>query len=104
MVRCVGELIDESGALHPIALATYVRLHDPRRAEVAFAVADDLHGRGVGTRLLERLATHASAAGIDEFVAEVLPQNAAMLGVFDDAGFDDSTRPSGRCRRGRVAP
>ncbi len=76
------------GRPRPVALATYVRLHDPRRAEVAFAVADDLHGRGVGTRLLERLAAHASESGIEEFVAEVLPQNHAMLGVFDDAGFE----------------
>jgi acetyl coenzyme A synthetase (ADP forming)-like protein len=39
-------------------------------------------------RLLERLAVHASEAAIEEFVAEVLPQNHAMLGVFDDAGFE----------------
>jgi acetyl coenzyme A synthetase (ADP forming)-like protein len=84
----LGELAGPGGTVRPVALATYVRLHDPRRAEVAFAVADDLHGRGVGTRLLERLAAHASEAGIEEFVAEVLPQNHAMLGVFDDAGFE----------------
>jgi acetyl coenzyme A synthetase (ADP forming)-like protein len=87
----LAELTDGEGMMRPVALATYVRLHDPRRAEVAFAVADSLHGRGVGTRLLERLAAHAAAAGIDEFVAEVLPQNRAMLRVFDDAGFE-STR------------
>ena len=57
---------------------------------MAFAVADDLHGRGIGTRLLERLAAHAAAAGIDELVAEVLPQNRAMLRVFDDAGFENA--------------
>ncbi len=84
----LGELADEAGVVRPVALATYVRLHDPLRAEVAFAVADDLHGRGIGTRLLERLAAHASSAGIDEFVAEVLSQNGAMLRVFDDAGFE----------------
>jgi len=84
----VGELADERGTRTPVALATYVRLHEPRRAEVAFAVADELHGRGIGTRLLERLAEHASAVGIEEFVAEVLPGNAAMLRVFDDAGFE----------------
>ncbi len=88
----LGELAGAEGAIRPVALATYVRLHDPRRAEVAFAVADDLHGRGVGTRLLERLAARASAAGIEEFVAEVLPQNHAMLGVFDDAGFETARK------------
>ena len=29
-----------------------------------------------------------SESGIEEFIAEVLPQNHAMLGVFDDAGFE----------------
>jgi acetyl coenzyme A synthetase (ADP forming)-like protein len=83
----VGELAGGDGTVRPVALATYVRLRDPNRAEVAFAVADELHGRGIGTRLLERLADHASAVGISEFVAEVLPDNRAMLRVFDDAGF-----------------
>ena len=91
------------GGARPVALATYVRLRDPRRAEVAFAVADELHGRGVGTRLLERLAAHAAAAGIEEFVAEVLPRNTAMLRVLDDAGFETSRTLAGRRRRGRVA-
>jgi acetate---CoA ligase (ADP-forming) len=91
----LGELADPSGGVRPVALATYVRLHDPRRAEVAFAVADQLHGRGIGTRLLERLAAHAAAVGIEEFVAEVLPQNAAMLRVFDDAGFESTRRLQG---------
>ena len=70
-----------------VAVATFVRLRDPKRAEVAFAVSDALQGRGVGTRLLERLAAHAADAGVEEFVAQVLPQNNAMLNVFADAGF-----------------
>src|SRR5690348_93036 len=84
----VGELADGTGNRRAVALATYVRLRDPHRAEVTFAVADELHGRGIGTRLLERLAEHAAEAGIEEFVAEVLPGNGAMLRVFDDAGFE----------------
>ena len=71
-----------------VALASYARLRDPRTAEVAFAVADELQGRGVGTRLLERLAERAAAAGIERFVAEVLAENNAMLAVFRDAGFE----------------
>ena len=70
-----------------VALANWVRLRDPRAAEVAFAVGDDYQRRGIGTRLLEQLAARAAEAGIEEFVAEVLHENAAMLGVFREAGF-----------------
>jgi acetate---CoA ligase (ADP-forming) len=70
-----------------VAVANWVRLRDPRLAEIAFAVGDDYQRRGIGTRLLEQLAARAAEAGIDEFVAEVLHENSAMLGVFRDAGF-----------------
>ncbi len=43
-----------------VAVAEYVRLRDARSAEVAFAVADTLHGRGIATRLLEQLAQRAA--------------------------------------------
>jgi acetyl coenzyme A synthetase (ADP forming)-like protein len=71
-----------------VALASYARLRDARTAEVAFAVADDLHGRGIATRLLERLAARAVVVGIEEFLAEVLLDNSAMLQVLADAGFE----------------
>jgi acetate---CoA ligase (ADP-forming) len=70
-----------------VALANWVRLRDPRAAEVAFTVADGYQRRGIGTRLLERLAQRAAEAGIEEFVADVLPENDTMLAVFRDAGF-----------------
>jgi acetyl coenzyme A synthetase (ADP forming)-like protein len=75
-----------------VALANWVRLRDPRCAEVAFVVADELQGLGAGTRLLEQLAETAAAAGIGTFLAEVLPGNQAMLRVFEDAGFAVSRR------------
>jgi acetyl coenzyme A synthetase (ADP forming)-like protein len=71
-----------------VAIANYVRLRDARTAEVAFAVADELQGRGIATRLLERLADVAASTGIEDFVAEVMAENAAMLRVFSDAGFE----------------
>jgi acetate---CoA ligase (ADP-forming) len=71
-----------------VALASYSRLRDPHVAEVAFAVADELQGRGVGTRLLEQLAKRAAAVGIERFLAYVLAENTAMLRVFRDAGFE----------------
>jgi acetyl coenzyme A synthetase (ADP forming)-like protein len=72
-----------------VALASYVRLRDARTAEVAFAVADEFQGRGIAMRLLERLASLAAAVGIDEFVAEVMSDNVAMLRVFAEAGFEE---------------
>ena len=70
-----------------VAVAGYERLADPKVAEVAFLVDDAHQGRGVGTLLLEHLAASAAAAGVERFVAETLADNAAMLGVFRDAGF-----------------
>src|SRR5437899_8913515 len=46
----------------PVGIARLVR--DGREAEVAFAVADDWQGKGVGTLLADRLAAEARAAGI----------------------------------------
>lgn len=59
----------------------------PEEAEVAFLVADQVHGLGVGTLLLEHLAAMARRSGIRWFTAEVLATNASMLRVFHDAGF-----------------
>jgi acetyl coenzyme A synthetase (ADP forming)-like protein len=84
----VGVLADEAGAERIVAVAEFMRLHDESSAEVAFAVADELQGRGIGTRLLEQLAVRAAATGIESFVAEVLPENTQMLSVFQSAGFD----------------
>ncbi len=70
--------------------AAYVKL-DEARAEVAVEVADALHGQGLGTILVERLARIAEARGVTQFVAEVLPENRRMLVVFKD-GFDATIR------------
>jgi len=83
----LGTLADDDGE-RVVAVANYVRLRDPAVAESAFAVADAEQGRGIGTRLLERLAARAAAVGIDRFVAEVLPENRSMLGVFEKVGFE----------------
>jgi acetate---CoA ligase (ADP-forming) len=77
-----------------VALANYIRLRDLGTAEVAFAVADELQGRGIATRLLEQLAAIAVAVGIKEFVAVVMSDNAAMLRVFAEAGFETTRETS----------
>ncbi len=70
------------------AVARWERdLADPTRAEVAFTVADDLQGRGLGSLLFRRLATLARSHGIATFDAEVLPDNEKMLRVFTRSGL-----------------
>lgn len=77
--------LDSHGAI--AGHAVYARLEDPTRAEVAVEIADRLHGQGLGTILIESLAAVAELRGVERFVAEVLPENRAMLSVFRD-GFD----------------
>ena len=69
-----------------VAHAAYIR-ETPDRAEVAFEVADDWHGRGIATVLLAHLSELATADGIDTFTAVVLPDNHRMIQVFRDSGF-----------------
>src|SRR5579859_6172568 len=69
-----------------IAHGMYVRTA-PRRAEVAFAVADDYQGRGLGTLLMGQMAESAQARGIDVFEAVVMPGNHRMLDMFRESGF-----------------
>ena len=83
----MATLAEEEGE-SVVAIANYVRLRDPALAEAAFAVADAHQRRGIGTRLLEQLAERAAGVGIESFVAEVLPGNQDMLGVFEAVGFE----------------
>lgn len=71
-----------------IGIGRYDRLEDPRQAEVAFNIADQHQGRGLGSILLEHLAAAAREHGIRQFTAEVLPSNRKMLDVFSEAGYE----------------
>ena len=71
-----------------VGVASYVPLPEqPERAEVAFAVADHMHHRGIATLLLEHLVSTARSGQITTFTAQTLTENKAMLGVFADAGL-----------------
>ena len=48
-------------------------------AEVAFMVAPEWQGAGLGTALQARLQEYAISRGVRGFVAEILPRNASML-------------------------
>lgn len=76
-----------------IAIGLYEGLQfdgKPTSAEVAFVVADEHQGRGLGPILLEHLAGAAAENGFTRFEAEVLSENPNMVAVFRDAGYQVS--------------
>jgi acetate---CoA ligase (ADP-forming) len=80
---------------HVIGIGSYFA-DSEASAEVAFAVGDEFHGRGIATALLERLALYGRDQNFEYFSASVLPENYEMLDVFRDSGFDvHSTTESG---------
>ena len=83
LVTTIGEDIEEK----IVAVGRYYRL--PRRdaAEVAFLVEDAYQGKGIGTHLLEQLASVATERGICLFQAEVLAENEQMMRVLKNSGF-----------------
>ena len=66
--------------------AMYVEI-EPRKAELALAVADAYQGRGLGTILLGQLAEAAAAAGYEALEAVVRPENHRMLQMLRESGF-----------------
>ena len=67
----------DSGRL--VGVARYVREKDPDVAEAAITVADDWHGRGLGTALLNEIAERAREEGVKRFTAYVLARNDDMI-------------------------
>ena len=66
----------------------------PGQAEIAFVVVDAYQGQGIGTILMRHLAVLARDAGLQELVAEVLPENTAMRKLFEKFGFRPNSKGS----------
>ena len=87
----VGEL---AGRL--VGVARYYRDEKTRdHAEVAFLIEDALQGRGIATRMLDRLAEIARDKNISTFDAYVLADNRKMMDVFMHTGFEVERRLDG---------
>jgi acyl-CoA synthetase (NDP forming)/GNAT superfamily N-acetyltransferase len=78
-----------------VGVGAYEPAGKPGLAEVAFAVPDDMHGRGIASLLLEHLVWQARQRGLRAFTAETLAENSAMLRVFADVGLPAKRRISG---------
>jgi RimJ/RimL family protein N-acetyltransferase len=84
-------VVDEGGRPVIAGGGRYIVLQ-PEQAEVAFAVVDQYQGQGIGTVLMRHLAAIAHDAGLKELVADVLPENVAMLKVFERSGLRVSAK------------
>ncbi len=68
---------------------------EPGKAEVAFSVVDDYQHHGLGAVLMHHIAASAREAGVREILAEVIADNASMLGVLEHSGLTATTRREG---------
>jgi acetyltransferase len=75
------------GAETLIGVARYVLDRDNESAEFAIVVADAWQGRGIGRRLLAKLAEVARRRGIRRLHGEIFGTNRAMLALVTKLGF-----------------
>jgi GNAT superfamily N-acetyltransferase len=87
-------LIAHSVPGEPIGVARFVRSEDPVRAEVAVAVVDHWHNRGLATALLTRLVGRARAEGVRIFTATTLPDNRDAISLMRSLGEPRQVGPS----------
>jgi GNAT superfamily N-acetyltransferase len=119
--RHVGLVAVRGGRI--VGAARYLRRADsPHVADVAFTVADELHGNGLGRVLMRELQAHARRRGITRFTFDALATNDAALTVarglgaalkrdgatvegviYIESGADTPSRPSARPIVRRVA-
>ena len=81
-VAWLASLADES-----VGIARYVRLRGcPTTAEIALEVVDRLHGRGLGTVLVDTITTVAAVRGIRRVQGTLAPSNAASRRLLTKVG------------------
>jgi ribosomal protein S18 acetylase RimI-like enzyme len=86
--------VEQGGGRAIVGGARYVTV-EPGRAELACAVVDRVQGQGLGKLLLHHLYALAAQAGIEELIAEVLPDNLGMLKLFQATAPGLKTRREG---------
>jgi len=85
------------GAGEPVGagIARFIRLPfqlgEPATAEAAIAVADEAHGKGLGTLLLLRLCAAAAERDVEQFRCEVLADNQSMRALIAAVAPDHSS-------------
>ncbi len=86
--------LDRDGAI--VAVARYAAWVDrPGHAEIAFAVAEEWHGRGLASALAGRLVEHARRAGVAVLTASTLTENTPAHALLSRLGFARRRTSSG---------
>ena len=75
-------VVGESGFDRVVAVGEYLLLLETNMAEVAFTVARDFQGKGLGKIFLRKLAAAAREHGISGLVAYTSPSNRYMIDLF----------------------
>jgi acetyltransferase len=78
---------DERNQERLAAVARLIKLPRTNHAEVAFVVADQHQGHGLGSYLLQRIIEIAVKEGLEMLEAVMLPDNFSMKDLFRRAGF-----------------
>jgi GNAT superfamily N-acetyltransferase len=78
--------------LEPAKYSALETLRDGWRIEIRALRPDEYQSHGIGAALLRHLAAIARNAGLEELIAEVLPDNLPMLKVFENSGFPMSRK------------
>jgi len=77
-----------------VGLGSYHLNPATQRAEIAFLVADEWQGKGIGTFLMQALVKVAKTKKIKGFTAEVLRDNVAMIALMHKSGVPATSQPA----------
>lgn len=88
----LAAVVEHDGVEEMVGLAQYVLDEASGLAEAAFLVRDDWQGKGLGRALVEHLIEVARDKGIRGIMATVMPENRAMMHLFQKAAKKMETR------------
>jgi len=80
-----------------VGLGSYHLNPATQRAEIAFLVADEWQGKGIGTFLMQHLVKVARSKKIKGLTAEVLRDNVAMIALMHKGGVPANSKPVDGC-------
>jgi RimJ/RimL family protein N-acetyltransferase len=83
----VATRLGDDGAEEFVGLARYGQTDEEDSAEIAVTVTDACQHSGIGRLLMLELIRFARERGLRRLVGDVLPENAAMLGLARGLGF-----------------